>query len=159
MIRVGTGYDVHRLVEGRRLIIGGVDIPHEKGLLGHSDADVLLHAICDALLGATGLGDIGRHFPDTDNRYKDMSSLKLLGQVKELIEAAGFRVNNIDATVVAERPKISRFIPEMIGNIAVTIGADRAAVNIKATTTEGLGFAGREEGIAAYAVCTIIQKE
>lgn len=159
MIRVGTGYDVHRLVEGRRLIIGGVDIPHEKGLLGHSDADVLLHAICDALLGATGLGDIGRHFPDTDNRYKDMSSLKLLGQVKELIEVAGFRVNNIDATVVAERPKISRFIPEMIGNIAVTIGADRAAVNIKATTTEGLGFTGREEGIAAYAVCTIIQKE
>lgn len=159
MIRIGTGYDVHRLVEGRRLIIGGVDIPHEKGLLGHSDADVLLHAICDALLGATGLGDIGRHFPDTDNRYKGMSSLKLLGRVKELIEAAGFRVNNIDATIVAERPKMSRFIPEMIGNIAATIGADRAAVNIKATTTEGLGFAGREEGIAAYAVCTIIQKE
>ncbi len=154
-MRVGTGYDVHRLVEGRKLIIGGVDIPHEKGLLGHSDADVLLHAICDALLGAAGLGDIGRHFPDTDPRYQGISSLKLLGEVSRLLEEKGFQVNNIDATIVAERPRMAPHIPAMTGNIAVAVGVAPEAVNVKATTTEGLGFAGKGEGMAAYAVCTI----
>jgi 2-C-methyl-D-erythritol 2,4-cyclodiphosphate synthase len=154
-MRMGTGYDVHRLVEGRKLIIGGVDIPYEKGLLGHSDADVLLHAVCDALLGAAGLGDLGRHFPDTDQRYKGIASLKLLGDVGRLLEGKGFRVNNIDATIVAERPKMAPHIPLMIDNIAAAVQTDSAAVNVKATTTEGLGFAGRGEGIAAYAVCTI----
>ncbi len=155
-MRIGTGYDVHRLVDGRRLIIGGVHVPYEKGLLGHSDADVLLHAICDALLGAAGLGDIGRHFPDSDQRYKGISSIKLLAEVHRLLTEKGFRVNNIDATIVAERPKMSPHIPVMISNIASALKADHAAVNVKATTTEGLGFAGEGEGIAAYAVCTII---
>jgi 2-C-methyl-D-erythritol 2,4-cyclodiphosphate synthase len=154
-MRIGTGYDVHRLVEGRRLMIGGVDIPSERGLLGHSDADVLLHAICDALLGAAGLGDIGRHFPDTAPKYKDISSLSLLAEVYRLLTEGGFRVNNVDATIVAERPKMASYIPEMVANIASTVKTDRSAVNVKATTTEGLGFAGRGEGIAAYAVCTI----
>ncbi len=155
MTRIGTGYDVHRLVEGRRLLLGGVDIPYAKGLLGHSDADVLLHAICDALLGAAGLGDIGRHFPDTDERYRGISSLSLLSEVRRLIEEKGFCVNNIDATVVAEQPKIARHIPAMVANIARALGTDETAINIKATTTEGLGFAGRGEGIAAYAVSVI----
>jgi len=154
-MRIGTGYDVHRLVEGRKLIIGGVDIPHEKGLLGHSDADVLLHAVCDALLGAAGLGDIGRHFPDTDHRFKGISSLKLLGEVGRLLEEKGFRVNNIDATIVAERPKMAPHIAAMSANIAAAIGIDVSAVNVKATTTEGLGFAGRGEGIASYAACAV----
>jgi 2-C-methyl-D-erythritol 2,4-cyclodiphosphate synthase len=154
-MRTGTGYDVHRLVEGRKLVIGGVDIPSERGLLGHSDADVLLHAICDALLGAAGLGDIGRHFPDTAPKYKGISSLSLLAEVHRLLTEGGFRVNNIDATIVAERPKMAAYIPAMVANIATTVKADRSAVNVKATTTEGLGFAGRGEGIAAYAVCTI----
>lgn len=154
-MRVGNGYDVHRLVEGRKLFMGGVDIPHEKGLLGHSDADVLLHAVCDALLGAAGLGDIGRHFPDTDERYKGIASLKLLGEVHRLLGAKGMRVNNIDATIVAERPKMAPHIPLMIGNIAAAVEVEPQVVNIKATTTEGLGFTGRGEGIAAYAVCTI----
>jgi len=154
-MRTGTGYDVHRLVEGRKLVIGGVDIPSERGLLGHSDADVLLHAICDALLGAAGLGDIGRHFPDTAPKYKGIPSLSLLAEVHRLLTEGGFRVNNIDATIVAERPKMAAYIPAMVANIATTVKADRSAVNVKATTTEGLGFAGRGEGIAAYAVCTI----
>jgi 2-C-methyl-D-erythritol 2,4-cyclodiphosphate synthase len=154
-MRIGTGYDVHRLVEGRKLMMGGVDIPSEKGLSGHSDADVLLHAICDALLGAAGLGDIGRHFPDTEQKYKGISSLSLLAEVHRLLTEGGFRVNNIDATIVAERPKMAPHIPAMVANIASAVRADRAAVNVKATTSEGLGFAGRGEGIAAYAVCTI----
>ena len=154
-MRVGTGYDVHRLVEDRKLMIGGVDIPHEKGLLGHSDADVLLHAICDALLGAAALGDIGRRFPDSAPKYKGISSLTLLSEVLRLLTEAGFRVNNIDATIVAERPKMAPHIPAMVANVASTVGVDRSAINIKATTTEGMGFAGRGEGIAAYAVCTI----
>jgi 2-C-methyl-D-erythritol 2,4-cyclodiphosphate synthase len=155
-MRVGTGYDVHRLEQGRKLVMGGVDIPFEKGLLGHSDADVLLHAICDALLGAAGLGDIGKHFPDADQRYKGISSLKLLGEVRSLLEQKGFRVNNIDSTIVAERPRMAPHIPAMIGNIAEAVRVDVSAVNVKATTTEGLGFAGKGEGIAAYAVCSIV---
>jgi 2-C-methyl-D-erythritol 2,4-cyclodiphosphate synthase len=155
MMRIGTGYDVHRLSGGRKLIIGGVEIPSDKGLLGHSDADVLLHAICDSLLGAAGLGDIGRHFPDTSPKYKDMSSLLLLAEVRRLLSEAGFRVNNIDATIVAERPRMSPHIPAMVANIATAVSVDRTLVNVKATTTEGLGFTGRGEGMAAYAVCTI----
>ena len=157
MIRVGTGYDVHCLVAGRKLVIGGVDIPFEKGLLGHSDADVLLHAICDALLGAAGLGDLGRHFPDSAPKYKGISSLTLLEDVYRLLVEAGFRVNNIDATIVAEKPKMAAHIPEMAANIAAALKVDRSAVNVKATTTEGLGFAGRGEGMAAYAVATILK--
>lgn len=155
MIRVGTGYDVHRLVEGRKLVVGGVEIHHEKGLLGHSDADVLLHAICDALLGAAGLGDIGRHFPDSASKYKDISSLMLLEEVYRLLAGAGFRINNIDATIVAEKPKMAPHIPIMAENIAAAVKIDRSAVNVKATTTEGLGFAGRGEGIASYAAVSI----
>ena len=155
-MRVGTGYDVHRLEQGRKLVMGGVDIPFEKGLLGHSDADVLLHAICDALLGAAGLGDIGKHFPDADQRYKGISSLKLLGEVRALLEQKGFRVHNIDSTIVAERPRMGPHIPAMIGNIAEAVRVNVSAVNVKATTTEGLGFAGKGEGIAAYAVCSIV---
>jgi 2-C-methyl-D-erythritol 2,4-cyclodiphosphate synthase len=158
-MRIGTGYDVHRLVEGRKLIVGGVDIPYEKGLLGHSDADVLLHAVCDALLGAAGFGDIGRHFPDTDQRFKGISSLKLLGEVGRLLEEKGFRVNNIDATIVAERPKMAPHIAAMAANIAAAVRVDASVVNVKATTTEGLGFTGRGEGIASYAACTIMSKE
>src|SRR5512142_1521881 len=154
-MRIGQGFDVHQLVAGRKLIVGGVEIPWEKGLLGHSDADVLLHAICDALLGAAGLGDIGKHFPDTDPRYKGISSITLLSDVASLLGERGFRANNIDATIVAERPKMAPHIGTMVANIATAIGADRMAVNVKATTTEGLGFAGKGEGIAAYAVCTI----
>ncbi len=154
-MRIGTGYDVHRLTGGRKLIIGGVEIPADKGLLGHSDADVLLHALCDSLLGAAGLGDIGRHFPDSAPMYKDISSLLLLGEVRRLLSEAGFSVNNIDATIVAERPRMSPHIPAMVANIAAAAGVDRSRVNVKATTTEGLGFAGKGEGMAAYAVCTI----
>lgn len=142
-------------------MIGGVDIPFEKGLLGHSDADVLLHAICDALLGAAGLGDIGRHFPDTARKYKGISSLTLLEEVNRSLAEAGFRVNNIDATIVAEKPKMASHIPAMVMNIAAAVKVDHAsgAVNVKATTTEGLGFAGRGEGMAAYAVATIRKAE
>ncbi len=154
-MRIGNGYDVHRLVEGRKLVIGGVEIPHAKGLLGHSDADVLLHAVCDALLGAAGLGDIGRHFPDTSAAYKDISSLALLEQVCRLLKSAGFSVHNIDATIVAEQPKMAPHIQAMIRNIARAVSIEPEAVNVKATTTEGLGFAGKGEGIAAYAVCAI----
>jgi 2-C-methyl-D-erythritol 2,4-cyclodiphosphate synthase len=158
-MRIGTGYDVHRLVEGRKLIIGGVEIPYGKGLLGHSDADVLLHAVCDALLGAAGLGDIGRHFPDSDARYKGISSMKLLAEVHRLLSEKGFSVNNIDATIVAEKPKMAPHIPAIVSNIASAVHAGMSAVNVKATTTEGLGFAGKGEGIAAYAVCTIGERE
>jgi 2-C-methyl-D-erythritol 2,4-cyclodiphosphate synthase len=159
MMRIGTGYDVHRLSGGRKLVIGGVDVPSEVGLVGHSDADVLLHAICDALLGAAGLGDIGRHFPDTAPKYKGVSSLILLGEVHRLLTEAGYRVYNIDATIVAERPRMAPHVPAMVANIAAAISVDRSAVNVKATTTEGLGFAGKGEGMAAYAVCTIWKEE
>jgi len=151
-MRIGHGYDVHRLVEGRKLTLGGVDIPYEKGLLGHSDADVLLHAISDAILGAIGEGDIGRHFPDTDPRYKGADSLKLLAHVMKLAEDKGFRLGNLDATIVAQRPKLAPHIPLMRQNIAGVLSAEIDRVNVKATTTEELGFAGRGEGIAAYAV-------
>ena len=158
-MRIGTGYDVHRLVEGRKLIIGGVDIPHEKGLFGHSDADVLIHALCDALLGAAGLGDIGKHFPDSDQRYKGISSLTLLAEVSRLLKEKNFTVNNIDATIVAERPKMASHIPKMVSHIASAVQAAESAINVKATTTEGLGFTGTGEGIAAYAVCTIREQQ
>ena len=149
---IGHGCDVHRLVEGRRLIVGGVDIPHEKGLLGHSDADVLLHALCDAILGALGAGDIGKHFPDSDPAYKGADSLELLRQVVALARQQGFEVSNCDATVIAQRPRLAPHIPQMKSNIAERCGIDPGAVNVKATTTEELGFEGREEGISAHAV-------
>lgn len=155
MIRIGHGYDVHRLVEGRKLILGGVDIPYEKGLLGHSDADVLLHAIADALLGAAALGDIGKHFPDTDEKYKDADSLVLLGEVVKLLGEKGYKVGNIDATVIAQKPKLMTYIPKMRENIAETLGVDIDFVNVKATTEEKLGFTGSGEGISAHAVCVI----
>lgn len=151
-MRVGQGFDVHALVTGRKLIIGGVDIPNEKGLDGHSDADVLLHAVCDALLGAGALGDIGRHFPDTDSRYKNADSRMLLREVSRLVQEAGYRILNIDATIIAQAPKMAPHIPSMVNNIAADLGLSRGQVNIKATTTEGLGYAGRGEGIAAEAV-------
>ena len=157
-MRIGHGYDVHRLVEGRKLILGGVDIPYEKGLLGHSDADVLLHAISDAILGAIGEGDIGRHFPDTDPRYKGADSLKLLAHVMKLAEEKGFMLGNVDATIVAQRPKLAPHIPQMRENIAGVLFAGIDRVNVKATTTEELGFAGRGEGIAAYAVVLMERK-
>ncbi len=156
MIRAGIGYDVHRLVPGRKLILGGMDIPYELGLDGHSDADVLLHAIKDALLGAAALGDIGRHFPDTDGRYKGISSMALLAEVRTILGSHGYTVNNIDATIVAQRPKLAPYITQMNENIAKTLGTDINRVNVKATTTEGLGFAGQGQGIAAYAAVTII---
>ncbi|WNQ11715.1 2-C-methyl-D-erythritol 2,4-cyclodiphosphate synthase [Paenibacillus aurantius] len=157
MIRVGQGFDVHQLVEGRKCIIGGVDIPYEKGLLGHSDADVLLHAITDAILGALGKGDIGKHFPDTDPAFKDADSLKLLEQVWELAKQMGYRLGNVDATIIAQKPKMAPHIPGMITIIAEALGAEEAQVNVKATTTEQLGFAGRGEGIAAQAVVCLLQ--
>ncbi|CUH97741.1 Bifunctional enzyme IspD/IspF [Propionispora sp. 2/2-37] len=157
MLRFGMGYDVHRLVEGRKLILGGVEVPHIHGLDGHSDADVLLHAIKDAMLGAAALGDIGRHFPDTDPQYKGISSLSLLGKVKDIIASKGYMVNNIDATIVAEKPKLAPYIGKMIANIAAKLMIDIDMVNVKATTTEGLGFAGKREGIAAYAVVSIMK--
>lgn len=155
MMRVGMGYDVHCLVEGRKLILGGEEIPYEKGLDGHSDADVLLHAVKDALLGAAALGDIGRHFPDTDQAYKGASSMKLLARVGEILVENGYRVGNIDATIIAQRPKLAPYIPAMNKNIATVLGLPLSAVNVKATTTEGLGFAGKGEGIAANAVAVI----
>jgi 2-C-methyl-D-erythritol 2,4-cyclodiphosphate synthase len=153
--RIGQGFDVHALVPGRRLVIGGVEIPHEKGLLGHSDADVLLHAICDALLGAAALGDIGRHFPDTDSRYKGIDSRELLRHVAKLLGEKGFRVSNVDATIVAQAPRMAPHIPGMVQNIAADLAIDAGNVNVKATTTEALGFTGRGEGIAAQAICLI----
>lgn len=158
-MRVGFGYDVHRLVEERKLILGGVEIPYEKGLLGHSDADVLAHALMDAMLGAAGLGDIGRHFPDTDNQYKGIDSMILLRQVTQLLAEAKYKVNNIDVTVVAQRPKLAGFIPQMEANIARVIGVEESMVNVKATTTEKLGFEGEGLGISAYAVCTIAENK
>ena len=155
MIRIGHGYDVHRLVEGRRLILGGVEIPHEKGLLGHSDADVLLHAIADALLGAAALGDIGKLFPDNDPAYKDADSLLLLRKVGVHLYTAGYRIVNIDATVLAQAPKLAPHIREMRANIARTLELDPAVVSVKATTEEGLGFTGEKLGITAHAVCLI----
>ena len=158
-MRVGLGYDVHRLVEGRALIIGGVHIPYEKGLLGHSDADVLLHAIKDAMLGAAGLGDIGKHFPDRDERYKGISSIKLLIEVKNMLRQKGYSVNNIDATIIAQAPRMAPYIDEMKKNIAHALSISIDRLNIKATTTEGLGFAGMGQGIAAQAVVSILQSE
>jgi 2-C-methyl-D-erythritol 2,4-cyclodiphosphate synthase len=155
MMRIGQGFDVHALVEGRRLVIGGVEIAHDKGLLGHSDADVLLHAICDALLGAAALGDIGRHFPDSDPRYKGIDSRELLRHVASLVAGRGYRMVNLDATIIAQAPRMAPHIPRMVANIAADAGVDAARVNVKATTTEELGFAGRREGIAAQAVCLI----
>lgn len=154
-MRIGTGYDVHRLVENRELIIGGVAIPYEKGLMGHSDADVLIHAIMDALLGAAALGDIGRHFPDTDEAYKGASGLELLKKVKELLDDKLYLIENIDATIIAQKPKLSGYIPEMVRNIATVLELTDNQVNIKATTEEGLGFTGEGLGIAANAVCLI----
>lgn len=155
MIRVGHGFDVHQLVAGRACIIGGVDIPFDKGLDGHSDADVLLHAICDALLGAASLGDIGKHFPNTDERYKDINSRQLLQHVTALLKAKHFLIVNIDATVIAEAPKLSPYIAQMCANIADDCAVLVDAVNVKATTSEKLGFVGRGEGVAAEAVCLI----
>ena len=155
MMRIGFGYDVHRLVEGRRLILGGVEISHEFGLLGHSDADALLHAIADALLGAAALGDIGTHFPDTDPGWKDADSLSLLRRVNGLLNEHGFRPNNIDATVVIERPRLRPYVDAMRSNIAGCLSIEIERVSVKATRGEGMGFAGREEGAAASAVCTI----
>lgn len=154
-MRIGMGYDVHRLTEGRDLIIGGVKIPYEKGLLGHSDADVLLHAISDALLGAAALGDIGKHFPDTDPAYKGISSLLLLQKVGELIEEKGFLIENIDATIIAQAPKMRPFIDTMRENIANALGIQVEQINVKATTEEGLGFTGTGEGISSQAVCLL----
>ncbi|MDR3000230.1 MAG: 2-C-methyl-D-erythritol 2,4-cyclodiphosphate synthase [Fibromonadaceae bacterium] len=155
MFKIGMGFDVHRLVEGRKCIVGGVEIPHSKGLLGHSDADVLTHAICDAVLGAAGLGDIGTHFPDNDPKFKDIDSLILLKQVKEEIFKLGFKIENIDSIIMAEKPKMNPHRSEMKAALAKTLGIEEAKIGIKATTTEKLGFVGREEGIAAQAVALI----
>ena len=155
MMRIGHGYDVHRLTEGRKLILGGVEIPYEKGLLGHSDADVLSHAVMDALLGAAGLGDIGRHFPDNDDRFLGADSLLLLKEVCRLLSVKGYRIGNVDVTVIAQRPKLMQFIQEMRRNLAGVMNVDEDAVNVKATTEEKLGFTGEGLGIAAHAVALI----
>ena len=155
LMKVGMGYDVHRLTEDRDLILGGVKIDWEKGLLGHSDADVLIHAVMDALLGAAALGDIGKHFPDTDPQYKGISSMKLLEHVRLLLEKNGYVVENIDATVIAQKPKLRPYIAQMEENIAKTLGIAKEQINIKATTEEGLGFTGKKEGISAQAICCI----
>ena len=157
-MRIGQGFDVHQLVEGRPCIIGGVTIPFEKGLLGHSDADVLLHAISDAVLGALALGDIGKHFPDTDPAYKDADSMKLLARVWKLAKERGYRLGNVDATIIAQAPKMAPHIPQMVRNVAGVLEAEEGQVNIKATTTERLGFAGRGEGIAAQAVVLLVKE-
>ena len=154
-MRIGHGYDVHKLVEGRDLILGGVKIEYEKGLLGHSDADVLLHAVSDALLGAAGLGDIGRHFPDTDPRYKGADSLNLLMIVAEKVRTKGYRVSNIDVTMIAQRPKLKDYIPQMVANIAFAVGVEEDRVNVKATTEEKLGFTGEGVGMSCHAVCLL----
>ena len=155
MMRIGHGYDVHRLVEGRKLILGGVDIPYERGLLGHSDADVLVHAIMDAILGAAALGDIGKLFPDTDERYSGADSLELLGEVMRALREAGYELGNVDSTVIAQRPKLAMHIELMRGNIARAAGVDAAQISVKATTEEKLGFTGEGAGIAAHAVALI----
>ena len=154
-LRIGHGYDVHKLVSERELIIGGVNIPHEKGLLGHSDADVLVHAIMDSIIGAMALGDIGKHFPDTDNRYKGISSIVLLEKVFDLMHSEGYSIVNVDATVIAQRPKLASYIPLMRENIARSLECDPSQINIKATTEEKLGFTGNEEGISAHSVVLI----
>ncbi|MBZ0105032.1 MAG: 2-C-methyl-D-erythritol 2,4-cyclodiphosphate synthase [Sulfuricella denitrificans] len=156
-MRIGQGFDVHALVEGRRLIMGGVEVPYQLGLAGHSDADVLLHAICDALLGAVGLGDIGRHFPDSDPAFKGADSRHLLREVVRLIALEGFHVVNVDATIIAQAPKMAPYIPQMEANIAADLEVDTGVVNVKATTTERLGYTGRGEGIAAQAVCLLMK--
>lgn len=156
-MRIGFGYDVHQLVEERKLILGGVDIPFEKGLLGHSDADVLVHAIMDSILGALALGDIGKHFPDTDNQYKDISSVYLLSQVRVLMHKLDYNIGNIDATIVAQRPKVAPYIDNMRKIVANTLDTSIDNINIKATTTEWLGFVGREEGISSYSSCLLIK--
>ena len=158
MYRIGNGYDVHRLIKGRKLILGGVDIPHGLGLDGHSDADVLCHALCDSLLGASGAGDLGKYFPDTENKWKGVSSLVLLEKSGELVAERGFQITNIDTTIVAQQPKIGPHIESMTTNISETLKIDPTQINIKATTTERLGFTGREEGIAAYAVALLQTK-
>ncbi len=158
-MRIGHGYDVHRLVTGRKLILGGVEIPYEYGLDGHSDADVLIHAVMDALLGAAALRDIGYHFPDTDPQYKGISSMKLLEHVRELIGSHGYTLGNLDVTVLAQRPKLKDFIPQMIENIAHCMGVAASQINVKATTEEGLGFTGKGEGIACHAICLITKRE
>lgn len=155
MFRIGIGYDVHQLAAGVPLVVGGVSLPWPKGLAGHSDGDVMLHAIMDALLGAAALGDIGTHFPDKDPQYKGCSSRMLLARVSEKLTAAGYAVNNVDCTLVAQRPKVASHVPEMREKISQTLGISVDQVNVKATTTEHLGFAGREEGMACYAVCTL----
>ena len=157
-MRIGMGYDVHRLTEDRKLIMGGVDIPYEKGLLGHSDADVLVHAIMDALLGASALGDIGKHFPDTDPAYKGISSIKLLKHVGELLKSNGFVIGNIDSTIIAQRPKMAPHIMQMRENIAAALNIDLNQINVKATTEEGLGFTGSGEGISSQAICLLMEK-
>ena len=158
MMRIGMGYDVHQLVEGRPLILGGVTIPHEKGLLGHSDADVLLHAVKDALLGAIAEGDIGRHFPDTDERFKGADSVKLLAHVWQMVRARGYKLGNLDCVVMAQKPKLAPYIDEMRGVLARELNADLSQVNVKATTTEKLGFVGEEKGMAAQAVVLLMQE-
>lgn len=156
-MRVGLGYDVHKLVEGRKLIIGGVDIPHEKGLLGHSDADVLTHAVMDSVLGALGLGDIGKYFPDTDPKYKGIDSIILLENVYNLIVSRGYKIGNIDCTIIAQSPKMAPFIDTMRRNISKALKADIQNVNVKATTEEGLGFTGAKEGISAQSICLLVK--
>lgn len=158
-MRIGMGYDVHRLVEGRDLILGGVTIPYEKGLLGHSDADVLVHAIMDGLLGAAALGDIGKHFPDTDDTYKGISSIELLKKVRKLIDDKLFIIENIDATIIAQKPKMAPHIPQMVKNIANALGIEENQVNVKATTEEGLGFTGEGAGISSNAICLLATVE
>ncbi len=155
-MRIGQGFDVHQLATGRKLILGGVEVPYDRGLLGHSDADVLLHAICDALLGAAALGDIGRHFADTEAKYKDIDSRILLRETLHLVREAGWRVGNVDATIIAQAPKMAPHIPQMVANIAADLRLEKHAVNVKATTTEQLGYAGRGEGIAAQAVVLLL---
>ena len=159
LIRVGNGYDVHRLVEGRKLILGGVDVPHSMGLDGHSDADALVHALCDALLGALGAGDIGEYFPDTDPKWKGISSLHLLKEVMRMCREKGFELSNADSMIVAQKPKLAPYISEMKKNIASILDVETDQINIKATTTEKLGFAGREEGISAYAVALLVKND
>jgi len=159
LMRIGFGYDVHRLVENRLLILGGVVVPFEKGLLGHSDADVLLHAVIDALIGAAGLGDIGKHFPPTDDRWKDSSSVDLLARTSALLDEKGLSIGNIDSTIVAQAPKLLGYIPEMVKNIARVLKCDEARVNVKAKTEEGMGFTGSGDGISAYAVALVTGKQ
>lgn len=154
-MRVGMGYDVHKLVEGRKLILGGVNVPYERGLLGHSDADVLTHAIMDALLGAAALGDIGRHFPDTDERFKGADSIELLRHVKKLLDENMYVIGNVDATIIAQRPKLAPFIPDMVTTIAEALGVSESQVNIKATTEEGMGFTGTGDGMSSQAICLL----